>query len=132
MGDNGVNYKAVVADLLAKRARIDAALIAIQEFAERDGDDGSSPKEKLKEIILPVSREYRGMTIAAATLKFLRTVGKPQLTGDISRALKMGGIGSTSKNMYRTVYNTLNNRMDKHKDIVKSGPKWGLAEWNTP
>src|SRR5713101_9894044 len=103
MSQTSVNYKSVLADLIARRAKLDAAIAAIEDFVDRDGSDaGSSPQSK--NIVLAVSREYRGMTIAAATVKFLQTAGKPQLTGDIARALKMGGIGSTSKNLYRTVY----------------------------
>lgn len=130
MGQTSVNYKSVLEDLLARRAKLDAAIAAIEEFAGgRESDDSGSPTRS-KNLVVAVSREYRGMTIAAAAMQFLRAAGKPQSTGTIANTLKMGGIGSASKNMYRTVYNTLNNRRDKHQDIVKAGGKWGLAEWS--
>jgi hypothetical protein len=121
-----IDYRSVLADLMARRAKLDAAIAAIGELA---GNDNGEPPLKIS--FPPVTREYRGMTIADATIKFLKTAGKPQLTGDIARALRLGGIGSASKNMYRTVYNTLNNRLDKHQDITKEGAKWGLSEWKT-
>ncbi|MGD0468048.1 MAG: hypothetical protein ABSA54_06730 [Terriglobales bacterium] len=130
MSQTSINYKSVLADLIARRAKLDAAIAAIEEFAGHDGNDVGSATQS-KPTILPLTREYRGMTIADATIKFLKTMGKPQATGDIARALKLGGIGSASKNMYRTVYNTLNSRLDKHQDITKEGAKWGLAEWKT-
>ena len=128
MSQTSIDYKSVLEDLLMRRARLDAAITAIQDFVGKNGSDTDLPQQS-KTIVVAVSREYRGMTIADATIKFLKMAGKPQLTGDIARALKSGGIGSFSKNMYRTVYNTLNNRMDKHQDITKDGAKWGLSEW---
>jgi hypothetical protein len=124
-----VNTRSYLEYLRERRAKIDALIGAIEEF----DDDGSSrdtpaPAQE-KPVSTGLTREYRGMTIAAATLKFLRGAGEPQRTGDIARALKLGGLGSNSKNMYRTIYNTLNNRREKHEDIVKVGPKWGLSEW---
>jgi len=128
MSQMNIDYKSVLADLIARRAKLDAAIAAIGEFAGHDNEELSAHNQN-RLTIAPVSREYRGMTIADAAIKFLKLSGKPQLTADISRALKLGGIGSASKNMYRTVYNTLNNRMDKHQDITKEGAKWGLTEW---
>lgn len=131
MGSPHINTKAYLEYLRDRRAKIDALITAIEDF----DDDGSSRDTTIpntqKPIQVGISREFRGMTIAAATLNFLKESGEPQLTGDIARALKKGGIGSNSKNMYRTVYNTLNNRMDKHQDITKENGKWGLAEWRT-
>lgn len=129
MNQATVNYKTVLADLVARRSKLDAAIAAIQDFAGNDGIEGASSPEAPK-ITLGLSREYRGMTIAAATIKFLKKAGEPQSTRDIADALRLGGLGSNSKNMYRTVYNTLNNRLDKHQDIMKEGAKWGLPEWH--
>jgi hypothetical protein len=134
MTNASINTKSYLDYLRKRRAKIDALISAIEEFDD-DGsshDDAPDPAPNhSKPTYIGLTREYRGMTIAAATVKFLRAAGTPQLTGDIARALKNGGIGSNSKNMYRTVYNTLNNRMDKHQDIMKEGGKWGLAEWKT-
>jgi hypothetical protein len=129
MSQISIDYKSVLADLMARRAKLDAAIAAIEEVLGQGGSTSADIAPSPNRITVGVSREYRGMTIAQATLKFLRSKGEPQLTGDIARALRSGGIGSTSRNMYRTVYNTLNNRMDRHQDITKEGPKWGLAEW---
>src|SRR6266542_1019002 len=118
MSQTSIDYKSVLADLMARRARLDAAIAAIEEFVgtgvEADTAPPPAPVQPDKISVGP-SREYRGMTIAAATIKFLKSVGAPQPTRTIADALRLGGIGSDSRNMYRTVYNTLNNRLDKHE-----------------
>lgn len=108
------DYSSVLSDLYAKRAKIDSAIQAIEELG------GKPVKSK------PGSGEFKGMTIAAATIKHLQQVGEPQLTADIAEALKAGGLGSNSKSLYRTVYNTLVARMKQNKDITKVGSKWSL------
>lgn len=106
------DYSSVLADLIARRDKLNAAIQAIQDIS------GDKPK--------PASGEYRGMTIAEATLKFLQKSGEPQLTRDIAEALKAGGLGSNAKSLYRTIYNSLQTRKDKQKDIVKVGSKWSI------
>lgn len=110
------DYKPILADLLARRDKLNSAIQAIQELGVAE------PAKPSK----PTSGEYRGMTIAEATIKFLQKSGEPQLTADIAKALKAGGLGSNSKSLYRTVYNTLVARMKQQKDIAKSGSKWTL------
>jgi len=131
MSQTSINYKSVLADLIARRAKLDTAIAAIEEIVGSDGNDTAMPSQSKLGWTPATTREYRGMTIADATIKFLKLAGKPQLTADIAGALKAGGIGSASKNMYRTVYNTLNSRLDKQQDITKEGAKWGLSEWKT-
>lgn len=108
------DYKPILADLLARRDKLNLAIAAIQDIS------GDEPRSK------PQTGEYRGMTIAAATIQFLKRAGEPQLTADIAAALKAGGLGSNSKSLYRTIYNTLVARMKQQKDITKAGSKWTL------
>ncbi len=131
MSQTSINYKAVLADLVARRAKLDTAILAIEEIAGSDGNDTAVPSHPKLGSMPTTTREYRGMTIADAAIKFLKTAGSPQLTGTIAEALRLGGINSNSKSMYRTLYNTLNTRRDKHQDVTKEGAKWGLAEWKT-
>ncbi len=127
MSQTNIDYKSVLADLIARRTKLDAAIAAIEEFTSHNGNEpNSQPKH-----VLTLTREYRGMTIADAAIKFLKGAGNPQSTGVIANAIRLGGINSNSKNLYRTLYNTLNTRMDKHQDITKEGAKWGLSEWKT-
>lgn len=71
---------------------------------------------------------YANMTIIDAAMTFLRTAGRPQKTEAIVSALRAGGIKSSADNPYRTIYNTLSQKIGK--GITKVGKsKWGLSEW---
>lgn len=123
------DYSSVLTDLYAKRAKIDSAIQAIEELAV-DSVNSSTMKglrsSGHQNRGSSSTSEFKGMTIAAATIKHLQRVGEPQLTADIAEALKAGGLGSNSKSLYRTVYNTLVARMKQNKDITKVGSKWSL------
>lgn len=108
------DYKPILADLLARRDKLNSAIAAIQEFA---GESAS---------VKPKPSEFKRMTIAEAAIQFIQNSGQPQETGDIAAALKAGGLGSNAKNLYRTLYNSLVTRMKTQKDIVKVGSKWGV------
>jgi len=138
MSQAGSSYRTVLTDLQARRAKIDAAISAIEEilsFVDPAQSDDSyispdlseaEPRRVINRIPTPTG-PYSEMTIAGAAIHFLGLMGKPQSTGDIMLALKKGGLSSQSKNLYRTLYNTLNNRLDK--EISKDGTKWGLKQW---
>lgn len=122
------DYSQVLSDLYVKRDKLNAAIQAIEEMAVDSvnslamkglGSPGQQNRGRS-------STEFKGLTIAAATIQFLRKSGEPQLTSDIAEALKAGGLGSNAKSLYRTVYNTLVARMKQQKDIIKVGSKWGL------
>src|SRR5207237_3828799 len=94
MSQGTVNTKSYLDYLCARRAKLDALIQAIEEF----DDDGSSQDDPQSAQARPAStgtnREYRGMTIAAATIKFLKSKSEPQLTRTIADALRFGGLGS--------------------------------------
>lgn len=114
------DYSGILADLLARRDKLNSAIQAIQELRSESRPVKTKPKTK------QVHRPRGGVTIAAAAIEFIKKSGEPQLTSDIAQALKAGGLGSNSKSLYRTVYNSLVARMKTQKDITKSGSKWTL------
>lgn len=132
-----VSTKSYLDYLRHRRAKIDALILAIEEF----DDDGSSRDTSETDVatepsstLVPMTTTggvYSEMTIAGAAIHFLRTAGKPQATTEIIRALQRGGSSTKSKNMYRTVYNSLNTKLDKGL-ITKRKGKWGLKEWQIP
>lgn len=124
-----MNYKLFLADLRARRAKLDAAISAVEDIlGEAPQSNAKSEPEQRSFLESATSDQiYRDMTIAAAAIHFLKFAGKPQSTGAIVTALQRGGIPSQSKNLYRTLYNTLNNRLDK--ELTREGKKWGLQEW---
>ena len=124
------SYKRVLDDLKVRRAKLDAAISAIEGLIGELGTPPASPRfDEPAHVQETRQLPYANMTIADAAIQFLRSTKKPQKTADIADALQRGGIRSNAKDMYRTVYGTINNRYDKGKDFTKSGAKWGLTEW---
>jgi hypothetical protein len=128
MSQTSVNYKSVLEDLRAKRVKLDAAISAIEEMVGDASSTDSTHSEQPVRATAATSYLYSRSTIAEAAIHFLKAAGKPQGTVEIVNAIKLGGIRSKSKNLYRTVYNSLNTKMDKGQ-ITKGGGKWGLTEW---
>jgi hypothetical protein len=140
MSHAGISYRAVLTDLQVRKAKIDAAISAIEDILsvveplQSEIDDlpdlpldYDAPRHINRNPLPTPTGQYAEMTIAASAIHFLASMGKPQSTGIIAEALKRGGLASKSKNLYRTLYNTLNNRLDK--EITKNGKKWGLKQW---
>ena len=130
-------YDAVIADLEAKRAEIDAAVRLMKKLRDRIGmsvadDAGSGWKDEIQlalgaENDIP-SDAFFGMTIADAAVKYLGkwTNRKPQSTKAIIEALGRGGLKGKA---YPTVYGILNRRKEREGDVVNVHGDWGLAEW---
>jgi hypothetical protein len=72
---------------------------------------------------MPKNREFQGMGITEATLRFLDEVGTPQDTRSIADALTDRGLQTRSKNFLATVYATLKNS----KKVRRSGEYWELV-----
>lgn len=116
-----------LADLRSQRAKIDGLIAAIEETL---GQTESRTQDVPENGASGHRRRgpYSGMTIAAAAIQFLRSAGKPQRTAQVMNALRDGGLKSSSKSLYRTIYSTLDSHVDKGS-ITKSEGKWGLPEW---
>lgn len=74
--------------------------------------------------------KYAGLELVASAVQYLRVVGHFSQTRAIADALIEGGYRTTARNFYNNVYGSLNREADKKtRRVVKSGPKWGLPEW---
>lgn len=132
---SGIDYTYVLRDLRQRKAKLEAAIAAIEELV---GPLTPVTGTALEAVIEPVAEEnssspligpYTGKTIIASATDFLRSAGKPQHISMILHALRQGGYHTNSKNLYRTVYNTLNSNLDKEISRTRGG-HWGLKEWN--
>ena len=130
-----IDYTYVLRDLRQRKAKLEAAIAAIEEMVGpltpvtgTALESGIKPIEE-ESTSFPLLGPYTGKTIIAATTDFLRRAGKPQHISMILQALKDGGHHTNSKNLYRTVYNTLNSNLEKEISRTRGG-HWGLKEWN--
>lgn len=130
---NGVDYAAVLADLRAKRSKLDAAISGIETMLGIAGaalDAGISAPMGVGGSEIK-SDSFFGMTIPDAAKKFLGMKKGPKSTVEIAQALKAGGIqAGTSGNFGNTVGSVLNRNYTQGGGIVRIGRGvWGLAEW---
>jgi hypothetical protein len=145
MTNNDINYKQVLDDLKTRRAKLDAAISAIEEIVGtvlpsnlptfRLQPDQNAPVGHSAAAvgitdadIAVVTGPYTGKTIIAATTEYLKSVGRAQHITTIIDALTKGGLHTNSKSLYRTVYNTLTTNLEK--GLVRNDQNvWGLKEW---
>jgi hypothetical protein len=71
------------------------------------------------------NKEYEGLGITEATIRFLTEVGEPRGTRDIADALTTRGLQTQSRNFISTLYATLANS----KKVIRDGENWKLAAW---
>ncbi|HKS66390.1 MAG TPA: hypothetical protein VJR26_04075 [Candidatus Acidoferrales bacterium] len=113
-----VDYKAVLADLEAKKQQIEQAIAAIRmiatDAAPGPHSGGTGPSA------------FLGMSIPDATKKHLSAVRQKQSTQEVIKALEAGGLPPAK---YSTVYAILRRREKHVGDIINMKGDWALAEW---
>jgi hypothetical protein len=111
-------------ELLDKADKVGATITSLQEVFS----DQLTLPEVLPALALTEPRrsvgEYAGMTIGDAGIAYLRKAGAPTKTRVIANALEARGL--RSKDMYRALYNALDNRKDVRLNAHK---QWQLVEW---
>lgn len=131
----GIDYEAVLEDLRAKRAQLDAAISVIEQLmpvqlitnrVERS-EDIATGELRLSSGIRVGTDSFFGLTAGDAARKFLRMAKKPQSTKTIHDAVLEGGYTTTAKNFYSNLYTAL----VRSDEFVNLGGRkgWGLAEW---
>ena len=146
-----IDYQAVLADLLARRAKLDIAIAAIREMAqggapmESGEPSDSSQMDMLPQSAAPISHtrpatanstlihdhSFFGMSTPEAIRKFLNMMKRPQRVSDISKALMEGGQihARDTTTAYNNTYAALKRmRAAGEAARIKTG-EWGLAEW---
>jgi len=142
MADNelSVNYEAVLADLIARRDKLNAAIAAVEAIigsgtAVSVAVTGVSATASTGNVgtvaATPIESDaFFNLSVPDATRKLLKMRKRPQSTQEIAAALEAGGVLHQSANFANTVGAVLA-RIDKGGgDIVKlDRAKFGLAEW---
>jgi hypothetical protein len=127
--ENKDAYDVVLADLLAQRERIDAAISAIQAARGGAGAAAAQPSGGANSAkVEPDS--FFGMTVLEAAKKFLGMTKRPQKANAIADALKQGGYHFATDNALPTVASVLNRDDAKGGEIVRVGKGlFALAAW---
>lgn len=128
-----VDYEAVLADLRAKRDKIDAAIQGIEVMLGIQAQQGEAakPHKDIKDTNILGPGAFLGMTIADAAKKYLEHKRQTQRTEEILKALVDGGLVLTGGSPLNVVGSVLNRNYNNGGDIVKVGRGiWGLATWH--
>lgn len=125
-----IDYSAVLADLKARRDKLDAAIEAIGQII---GSGALAESGALSASPSPgaiTEDAFFGMSILDAATKYLAIVKKPQTAAEIAEALERGGFTHSSKSFDSSVYTMLKREHDRDGEITKIGrSKWALASW---
>jgi hypothetical protein len=126
----GVDYQAVLADLKARRARLDDLIARIEAdiFGQAaEGVAATAPIKASTAFSGPIHADtFFGLAIAEAAKKFLKMAGRAQHTTAIADALARGGMKRPQENNLFSILV----RAAKGREVVKVGKGlWGLSEW---
>lgn len=137
-GDNStaaIDYAAVLADLEARRAQIDAAIAFIRPLV----GTSSALSPVVSGQVMPSANgtmelredSFFSLSIPEAAKKFLSMRKRSATTPEIIDALRRGGqINASSNNYEKTVGSVLNRAHATGAGIVRvKRGTWGLAEW---
>lgn len=138
MSTQPFDYSAIVADLEAKKAAIEATLASLRSAMALGalGQSGDSPA-------IPGSASsvsayggdipdgaFLNKGIPEATKFYLEIVKKKQTSSEIAAALRKGGMESTSSDFVGVVKAGLNRaRKIPSSPLLKLGAHWGLKSW---
>jgi hypothetical protein len=137
MATEPFDYAAVISDLEAKRAALDATIGSLRAAqalgALGQSGEGSSMGNTLVPSIsggeVPAGAFFSKSIPEAAKL-YLAIVKRKQTSREIAEGLKKGGIESKSKSFNAQVHSILDRARKAGTGIfVKLDGHWGLAEW---
>lgn len=131
MSTEPINYEAVIADLEAKIAHLQATLAGIKVVAGMSGlgiapppgGSGGNPMGNGGKI---APDAFLGKSIPDAAKIHLSNVRRKLSTQELMDALEAGGLPGSK---YNTVYAVLSRRENKVGDIVNIKGDWALADW---
>lgn len=128
MSDQPINYEAVLADLEARKAQIDAAIAGIRLILGQSGSGSPNGPGGGGGYSggAPAHDAFIGMSIPEAAKKHLTAVRKKLSTQDLMTALEAGGLPPSK---YSTVYAILRRREKQVGDIINMKGDWALQEW---
>jgi len=129
--NQAIDYQAVLADLRAQRAKLDAAIAGIETMLGLAflGNGAQSVPGQGSQVLPPDA--FFGMSIVEAAKKYLAFKKKPQTTSEIAEALEKHGFVNRSENFGNTVGAGLSRNADGPSPAFAkvSRGTWGLISW---
>jgi hypothetical protein len=134
MAHETIDYEAVLVDLEAKRAALDAAIAALRQVMSLGASTASpfAPGQSARQVDpanIP-DDAFFGLSIGEAAKKYLTIVKRKQSVREIADALERGGLPHTSSDFVNTVGTMLGRYSKVDSEMVRVGRgDWGLASW---
>ena len=139
MSTQSLDYAAIIADLEAKKAAIEATIASLRSAMALGtlgaGQGGDVPDVW---IIFGFGERWERFRLARSSARvsqklhvsIWKIVKRKQTSREIADALLKGGIESTSNNFVSIVHAILDRaRKSPNPTIVKLGTQWGLSGW---
>ena len=135
-----VDYAAMLADLEAKKAVIESAIVSVRAAMAAGAlgvsvgdslafkDSASAVQATAFDGDIP-SGLFTGKSIPEAAKLYLSMVNRKQTTKEIAQALEEGGLHTTAENFAETVNAGLFRASRNFGEIVRVKGQWALAEW---
>ncbi len=137
MNGEQLDVDAMIADLEAKKAAIENAIMALRAIYPAEPSLGTilagGPPASGKAVDperIPTDAFFGMRSLAEAAKKYLSLVKRKQTTKEIVQALERGGFPHQSKSLYSTLYTALQREEEREGgDIVRIGSEWAIASW---
>lgn len=124
--NQGIDYAAVLTDLLARRDALEKAIEAVRPLAGQN-----AAKAAASNISVEIKGDsFFGLSIPDAIRKLLNMKKKPLTPAEVASYLEEGGVTHSSANFVNTVGSVLHRSAKNETSIVqvKRG-QYGLIEW---
>jgi hypothetical protein len=123
----GINYEAVLADLEARRAQLDAAIAAIKAITGLGPVSSAGVTSTAQTGNTNIAHDtFFGLSIPEATKTLLGIMKRRLSTPDVIKYLTQGGMPEPA---YNTTYAVLRRRQNQIGDIININGEWSLKEW---
>lgn len=129
MGNQTIDYEAVIRDLERKRAESNASFDAAISALRRVSTGQPAPQRITPSLpFATATAPYRGMTMIEAAMAHIKGAGRAVPNMELAKAVEEGGFAHKSKNFPNTLNSILWRRSKTIGDVRKSGRGWELAE----
>lgn len=126
MAAGNIDYKAVLADLRARKSQLETMIAGVEAMLGSGSMAGAGSADGVFTPENIPSHAFLKLSIGDAAKKFLDMVKSKQTLPQIMQALERGGLPPAK---YNTVYAVLRRRENMVGDILRMGEEWGLTEW---